>query len=286
MADDVLEVGFASPISPGLPVEVARHADIVERMGLDHFSTAQRPSFGVLFVVRGGSGVHTVDFDQVNLARNKMVFVRPGQLSQWHRGRSLNANVVIARAELCRVSEWFPGDASHVDLDADSAASVADLVSVLEREQARFRSDSASVRLVGDVFSALLDVFDLAAPATPLTELPEAYTAYRRAVEAGLGRSRDARWFIRDLGFSERTVTRACQLVTGLTAKGVLDQRVMLEAKRLLAHTDRPIGSIGQSLGFAEASNFNKFFARHASVIPSQFRAGLRATGWSAETPA
>jgi len=36
VVDGVLEVGFASPVSPGLPVEVASRADIVERMGPDH----------------------------------------------------------------------------------------------------------------------------------------------------------------------------------------------------------------------------------------------------------
>ena len=252
----------------------------------EHFAAAQRPAFGLMFVTVGGSGWHSVDFDQISLASGRIVFVRPGQVQQWHVDSAVEAHVVLARPELCHVSEWFPGQSSHRDLGAASMASVEDLVSVLAREQDRFTPEAVSVRLLGNVFSGLVDLFDRPATGASVTDLPDAYVAYRRAIEADFGQSHDARWFIRELGYSERTVTRACLQVTGLTAKAVLDQRVMLEAKRLLAHTETPVGQIGQALGFGEASNFNKFFSRHAGMLPSQFRAGLREGGWSADTPA
>jgi AraC-like DNA-binding protein len=47
---------------------------------------------------------------------------------------------------------------------------------------------------------------------------------------------------------------------------------VLLEAKRLLAHTDRTVLSIATRLGFTEASNFGKFFTRHTGVTPLEFR--------------
>lgn len=285
MTNDVIDVGFASPVGPGLAAEVVDYRELVERMGVEHLASAQRPSFGVLLIVAGGAGAHTLDFERIELVGGRMVFIRPGQVHQWQESGSLDARVVIARAELCRVSGWFTGDAAYVDLDSGSADSVNDLLGVLEREQARFRPNPSSVGLNGHVFSALVDLFERDAPTALMADLPEAYVAFRRAIESGLGQSRDARWYIQDLGYSERTVTRACQQACRLTAKGVLDERIMLEAKRLLAHTDDPVSSIGRRLGFAEASNFNKFFARHGSVLPSQFRIGLRATGWSAEPP-
>ena len=279
----VLDVGFSSPVSPGVSVEVVDYSELLKRMGAEHLASAQRPSFGILMFVAAGTGTHTVDFGQISLVGGRMLFIRPGQVHQWHKNDGLTGSVVIARAELCRVDSWFPGDPAHVDLDNVSAESALDLLAVLLREQDRFSAEPTSLRLVGHVFSALVDLFEGQASIAEESDLPDAYVAYRRAIEDGLGKSRDARWYIRDLGYSERTVTRACQQVVGLSAKGVLDERVMLEAKRLLAHTDNPVGSIGHRLGFAEASNFNKFFSRHGSVLPSQFRAGLRATGWTAE---
>ena len=252
-------------------------------MRSEHFAVAQRPAFGIMFVTVGGSGAHSVDFDRIELMAGRLVFVRPGQVQQWHVEHDIDAHIVLARPELCRTNDWFPGQTSHRDLGTASLTTAVDLVAALEREQHRFSPDPASVRLMGNLFSALLALFDRAAPSAHATALPGAYTDYRSAIEDGLGRSRDARWFIKNLGYSERTVTRACRTATGLTAKGVLDQRIMLEAKRLLAHTDAPVGEVGRRLGFTEASNFNKFFARHGGDLPSGFRSALRDGGLAAE---
>jgi transcriptional regulator GlxA family with amidase domain len=44
----------------------------------------------------------------------------------------------------------------------------------------------------------------------------------------------------------------------------------------LLAHTDRQIYLIAEGLGFAEATNFAKFFRRETGVTPAGFRAENR----------
>lgn len=78
------------------------------------------------------------------------------------------------------------------------------------------------------------------------------------------------------LGYSPRTLTRMSLAATGRTAKQVIDDRVVLEAKRLLAHTDRPVAAIGVDLGFSEATNFVKFFIAREGSSPTTFRSGQR----------
>ncbi len=75
------------------------------------------------------------------------------------------------------------------------------------------------------------------------------------------------------LGYSLKTLNRACMLATGCTAKQLIDARVALEAKRLLAHTDLPVASISYRLGFTEPTNFGKFFTRATGQTPGAFRA-------------
>ena len=72
-------------------------------------------------------------------------------------------------------------------------------------------------------------------------------------------------------------------MVTDRNAKTVLTNRMMLEAKRLLAHSVLPIADIGDRLGFSEATNFVKFFRREAGLTPSAFRAQLRGLRGRAE---
>ncbi|MDR3693201.1 helix-turn-helix domain-containing protein [Mucilaginibacter sp.] len=51
-----------------------------------------------------------------------------------------------------------------------------------------------------------------------------------------------------------------------------IDDRVMLEAKRLLAHTTESIKAIGFDLGFDEPPNFFKYFRKHGHLPPAEFR--------------
>jgi transcriptional regulator GlxA family with amidase domain len=46
----------------------------------------------------------------------------------------------------------------------------------------------------------------------------------------------------------------------------------VLEAKRLLVHTQLPIGTITAEVGFSEPTNFVKFFRRRKGVLPFKFR--------------
>jgi AraC-like DNA-binding protein len=71
-------------------------------------------------------------------------------------------------------------------------------------------------------------------------------------------------------------VTRACLAATGRSAKQVVDDRVTLQARRLLAATEAPIADIGRQLGFPEPTNFGRFFHREVGTSPGAFRAAQR----------
>ncbi|MGW3152277.1 helix-turn-helix domain-containing protein [Streptomyces sp. NPDC001177] len=62
-------------------------------------------------------------------------------------------------------------------------------------------------------------------------------------------------------------------------AKAFLDQRIRLEATRLLAHTDLPASGCARRLGFRDARTFTKFFRCHAAMPPAAWHAAYGTTG-------
>lgn len=74
---------------------------------------------------------------------------------------------------------------------------------------------------------------------------------------------------------SEKTLSRVCLNLNGLPAKTLINQRLILEAKRLLAHTSMSVQAIGLELGFDESTNFVKFFRRETGTTPLAFRQGV-----------
>jgi AraC-like DNA-binding protein len=52
----------------------------------------------------------------------------------------------------------------------------------------------------------------------------------------------------------------------------VINERIMLEAKRLLLYSDLSNDEISSELGYKEASHFSKFFKKHSGVSPKLFK--------------
>jgi AraC-like DNA-binding protein len=82
--------------------------------------------------------------------------------------------------------------------------------------------------------------------------------------------------YARILGYSGRTLARATLANSGLSAKEFIDRRVVLEAKRLLAHGEETAARISDHLGFVTASQFSKYFAQRTGRSPIEFRREIR----------
>lgn len=99
------------------------------------------------------------------------------------------------------------------------------------------------------------------------------FRAYRTTVEERFTEWHHVADYARALGYDVRTLTRATRAATGTGAKTFLDQRILLEAKRLLAHTDLPVSGCARRLGFRDVGNFTTFFRRQAGLPPAGWRA-------------
>ncbi len=67
-------------------------------------------------------------------------------------------------------------------------------------------------------------------------------------------------------------LTRAVKAATGKTAADILTERVVFEARDLLATTDHSAQSIARHLGFGSAAYFTRFVQQHTGFAPSKLR--------------
>lgn len=91
-------------------------------------------------------------------------------------------------------------------------------------------------------------------------------------IEAEYKSARQVNYYASKLSVTEKRLNHATAKVLGKTAKQMINERVMLEAKRLLAHSHDPIKEICYSLGFEEPTNFIKYFRKHNGNTPVEFR--------------
>lgn len=79
-------------------------------------------------------------------------------------------------------------------------------------------------------------------------------------------------YYAKEIIISEKRLSQATSKLFGKTPKEIIDDRIMLEAKRILAHTTESVKEICYYLGFEEPTNFIKYFKKHSSITPTEFR--------------
>lgn len=78
--------------------------------------------------------------------------------------------------------------------------------------------------------------------------------------------------YARTLGVTPTHLSRVCNQCCGRSASDLLHDRLIFEARRLLAETKVPIGAISAELGFTSPAYFTRAFQHRTGKTPSAFR--------------
>jgi len=104
----------------------------------------------------------------------------------------------------------------------------------------------------------------------------DVFTRFKTLIEDHHTETRNAGDYAEKLNLSYKHLNEICKNVTGHTAKGFIDTYLILEIKRQLSISDLSIKELTYQLGFDEPTNFLKFFKKHTSQTPTQFRQNLK----------
>lgn len=118
-----------------------------------------------------------------------------------------------------------------------------------------------------------------AGPAAKGAGRKDTYAQFVDALELhfrGLHRAAD---YAALLGCSVRTLSRAARDATGKGVRELIDERRLLEARRLLAGAGWDARAVATHLGFTDPANFGRFFRGHTGLTPAAFAAGEAESG-------
>ncbi|GAA0469472.1 AraC family transcriptional regulator [Streptomyces stramineus] len=284
--EEIVELAYRAP--PGTPagVEVMSLAELRSRAPEGLLARPQRLDFHQIVAVRSGSAGHTVDFTGHWLEEGSVLWVRPGQVQQFGEVEGIEGVVVLVQpgflppgSAVAEVADdpfrpvlWQP-----VGPDREAVACAVNHLAADFRTGGGLPADVHT-----DVLRHLLSVLvlrlaHLTAPVGSRVPAPnDAFVLFRAAVERDFATRHKVADYARALGYAPRTLSRASLCAAGVGAKEFIDRRVMLEAKRLLAHSDLPAARIAGRIGFEDPANFSKFFQHREGRSPGAFRAALR----------
>ncbi|MGY1495425.1 helix-turn-helix domain-containing protein [Streptomyces sp. QTS52] len=263
-------------------------SEVRAKDSIDFATAPHRLAYHQIMLVGSGTGDFTIDSTRYPCRTGSLLWIRPNQVIQFASAPNLEAHLVLftetfplrLRAQMGMLDDVLRP--CHWQLRDDELATFKRLLTLMREEFER-----PDQGLGEDILKHLLAVAlmhidqmcrnqrnDHREADTPSGENAELFLRFRRELEASYGTTRLVEDYAAALNCTPRTLSRACRIVAGTSTKDLIDARVALEAKRLLVHTDLPVGTIARQLGFTEVTNFGKFFARRVNMTPGTFRRG------------
>lgn len=244
-----------------------------------HVSPHQHPQLGQITYWFSGRGTYRIEDKTWNFSAPTVSFVPSSVVHGFTVDESSDAIVVSISDDLLRALE------AQVDLDLtrprliggaadDQAWQRLDVLIRMVADEYR-TATAASPRLISGLIGVVLSQIaklgggpglDDAVPGRLLA------VALRRAIDRHYREDWPVSRYVELLASTPHLVDKAARATFGQTVKDMLMERRLLEAKRLLMFTIRPVEDIGREIGFEDPAYFSRFFRRRTGESPAAWR--------------
>ncbi|MFD6174366.1 helix-turn-helix domain-containing protein [Streptomyces coeruleorubidus] len=288
--------GFEPPVGTPYGLEV----NTIEDFFVQHDDWPWNPprpvraTFHYLIAVTEGELRHDVDHVTRTVAPGQWLWVRPGHTLCWHPPGSARGPFVLFEPDVLRpgiarlLAPLTAHDAPAVlSPQADDAAWLQQTaLQLLDEHRALGRRPldihhALRRSLLESLLLRLTNVPGIAPTGTATADAgrTDRYGRFLDALELHFLELHQAADYAELLGCSVRTLSRAARDATGKGVRELIDERRLLEARRLLGAARWEARAVAAHLGFTDPANFGRFFRDRTGLTPAAFATREARTG-------
>lgn len=243
--------------------------------------------FEVLFLHKG-SGVHVIDDKRYEVKPPCIFFMSPGQAHKLELSQDIEGYIYIFTSDFYLINQsnqnrllefpfFFTVQQTNPPLQFEKAEEKLFIENLFVQAVAEVQKEEYSEELLRSLLDLIL-VY-----ATTLYKVDEQMQVkgkghllvkrFFQLVEENYQNNYTVNEFASMLAITPNHLTQTVKQLTGKTSNDILQQKQLLEIKRLLIHTNLGVSEIANQLNFVDQSYFTKFFKKMTGMTPLRFRA-------------
>lgn len=254
----------------------------------NYFLAPHRKDYYLFAFVKKGDSRHWVDMVPYTLQENSFYFTVPHQIHLKEDTRPINGYIICFTNEFLSISgndelSQLPiiqnlYNGHQLKLNNEDVAFLEDLSGKIVKEYestADWKNSmlNAYLRVLLIYLSRIYTAqYENAEPSADKKLLKR----FQAAVEEHYLELHDVASYAQLLNISAGHLSEAVKYQSGKTAIEHIHERMLLEAKRLLFHTELSVKEMAFKLNFSDVSYFARFFKRLSGYTPLTFRSEVR----------
>jgi AraC family transcriptional regulator, transcriptional activator of pobA len=238
-----------------------------------------------------GSGKHIIDFNEYPILPHHVFFVSPWQVHQVIINSSLTGYVILFTTEFLNRNSIRNDFIDNLKLFRKSDETPPLLLS--ERMTATLRTFAdnmmsafnAQSDMFLEIIGAYLKLFliecnglCILSPGSNLQNIEVSKTlvkSFKDLVEKKYSKSHQVKYYAEELNVTPNYLNEVIKASVNIPAKEFIQDRLILEAKRMVVFTGKSAKEIGFELGFDDPSHFSKFFKSNTGQSLLEFKENL-----------
>tara|TARA_R110000744_G_scaffold203993_1_gene322868 strand:+ start:344 stop:1219 length:876 start_codon:yes stop_codon:yes gene_type:complete len=253
----------------------------------DSLTIPHRTGFYHVLWFQKGTPTHMMDFETITIEPNTLLFLNKDTVQQFDKNEKIAGKALLfTESFFCRsvpdtkflrstilFNDLF--SISKIKLPSDDSV-VPSIIDHIRKELEKAKDDFQSTILHNLLHNLLLHC-ERERRKQDFTEIKQSVDLdivmlFREELDIHYKHHKKVAYYANIIGVTAKRLNRATSRVLDKSPKSIIDDRVLLESKRLLAHTTSSVKEIGFELGFDEPTNFIKYFRKHLDLTPNDFR--------------
>ncbi len=272
-------------VRPELPVSerfsIRKVQDLLDGKNLIH--DLHRHDFFFMLALQKGKGTHEIDFTAYEISDNSVFFLRPGQVHQLQLTAGSTGYLMEFNNEFYhpanKVSVQRLRSASNTNFCQLEFSRFEKMHSVLAYIYQEYHDNQEGYQ---DIIKANLDILfielvrhkfnaeDSSTNVTPYTQ--ERFEQFLEMLDKHIATNKQVSHYTALMNLSQYQLNGITRSSVNKTASELINEHIILEAKRYLLATPNQIKDIADQLGYEDVSYFIRFFRKHTGHSPEAFR--------------
>ena len=271
-----------------------------EVIDLEHFCANNRKiilkpyrtNFNQLFYFHKAKGIHTVDFEDITLADNSLLFAPKDTVHRFDDKAEVSGVLLLFTDNFfCSNSQdsiLLRNCVLHSNITQSTLIHIPEQNTVFDNVFGQIyrefdnEKDSVQADILRNYIRLLLLHFIREQISLPIfrnqsdNQDLELVRAFEYMLEQHYNSSPQVAYYCQSLNVTEKRLQTATRNILDQSPKEIIKDRIVLEAKRLLVYSSDSVKEISFRLGFDEPTNFTKFFKKSTGKSPMDFRSSQK----------